>query len=337
MGILVTGGTGFVGSHTVVALIEAGRQVHIVDDLSNSSAVVIDRIDAITGTRPGFTRLDVRDTAAVRTVLDAEQSDALIHFAAHKHVAESVEKPLEYYDNNLGSLTSVLRAARDSGLRKIVFSSSGSVYGNATRMPIPEDEPHRPTNPYSTTKSWGERILEDLCAQDPSWSVLALRYFNPAGAHPSGLIGEDPTGLRTNLLPVLLDVAAGATAELVVHGTDFDTPDGSGVRDYVHVMDVARAHVTALDRLADRSGFGATNIGRGEGVSVLQLADAVERATGRTIPRRFGPRRPGDVAALYGDTAQAARELGLTGYASLDELCADAWRWRCANPHGYAT
>jgi UDP-glucose 4-epimerase len=335
MAVLVTGGTGFVGSATVVALIEAGHRVHVVDDLTNSSDAVLDRIEVVTGIRPGFTLLDVRDRERLRRTMVDHDVTSIIHFAAHKHVGESMERPFEYYDNNLGGLAAVVDVARRLDVRTVVFSSSGSVYGDADRLPIPEAAPHRPTNPYSTTKSVSERILRDLCRVEADWSVMALRYFNPAGAHPSGLIGEDPTGLLSNLLPVCLHVAVGNLPHLTVLGDDFDTVDGTGVRDYVHVSDVARAHVVALEHLADRRGFSAYNIGRGEGVSVLQVVDAVERASGRAVPIVRGARRPGDVAALYADTSCAARILGLTDYQDLDAICADAWRWQSRNPKGY--
>ena len=335
MTVLVTGGTGFVGSATVVALIEAGHRVHVVDDLSNSSDAVLDRIEQVTGTRPGFTMLDVRDRAGLRAVMVEQDISSIIHFAAFKHVGESVQRPFEYYDNNLGGLTAVVDVARATGVRTLVFSSSGSVYGDADRLPIPESAPHRPTNPYSTTKSVSEQILRELCHVDPGWAVMALRYFNPAGAHPSGLIGEDPTGLLSNLLPVCLHVAVGNLPELTILGDDFDTVDGTGVRDYVHVSDVARAHVVALERLRGGGGFSAYNIGRGEGVSVLEVVAAVERASGRRVPVVRGRRRPGDVAALYADTARAAVDLGLTRYQDLDAICADAWRWQSLHPKGY--
>jgi UDP-glucose 4-epimerase len=333
--VLVTGGTGYIGSHQVVVLLDAGHDVHVVDDLSNSSIEVVDRIAALTGRRPGFSPLDLRRHDELLDVLRHVEPQCIIHFAASKHVGESMASPLDYYDNNLRSLLGLLTAARTAGVRKIVYSSSGSVYGNATRMPIPEDEPHRPTNPYSASKSIGERMLEDLCRADAEWRVVALRYFNPAGAHPSGLIGEDPTGALSNLLPVLMHVAVGNLSGVTIFGDDFDTPDGFGVRDYVHVDDVARAHLAALHVLDESTGFRAFNIGRGQGVSVLELIRTVERVTGRPIPRTIGPRRPGDVAALYADTRRAATELGLDRYADLETICADAWRWQVNNPKGY--
>jgi UDP-glucose 4-epimerase len=328
--VLVTGGTGFIGSHQVVALAEVGHQAIVLDDLSNSSQSVVARLEQLTEASVPFVHLDLRDRLGLARAFDHYQPDAVIHFAARKHVPESVEIPFTYYDVNLGGLLALVEVMGSRGVRRLVFSSSGSVYGDSSRLPIPEDEPHRPTNPYSTTKSVGERVLADVCAADRTWSVMALRYFNPAGAHQSGLIGEDPTGPVSNLLPVLMQVATGARTELVVHGDDFDTPDGTGVRDYVHVMDVARAHLRALEHLAGRTGFDALNVGRGEGVSVLDLLGAVQEVTGRPLPRRLGPRRPGDVAALYADTTRARTELGLERYADLHQICADAWRWQSA-------
>ena len=335
MHVLVTGGTGFIGSHQVVALASAGHRPIVIDNFSNSSPSVLSRLEQLTGGPLVFSQVDVRDRDSLRAVIEQHRPEAVIHFAGRKHVPESVDKPLEYYDVNVGGLIALLDVMGQTDVRSLVFSSSGSVYGSASRLPIPEDEPHRPTNPYSMTKSIGERILADLCRADPSWSVTALRYFNPAGAHPSGLIGEDPTGPVSNLLPALMAVADGATPELVVHGVDFDTVDGSGVRDYVHVVDVAEAHVAALDRLHGQPGFRALNIGRGEGVSVLQMVDAVQRVTNVTIPVRLGPRRPGDVAALYADTTAASRVLGPDRYADLLQICTDAWRWRSSHPSIY--
>lgn len=332
--VLVTGGAGFIGSHQVVALAEAGHEPLVIDDLSNSDRRVMTQLEKMTGRVVPFGHFDVRDRDALRFFLKEEQAEAVMHFAAKKHVWESVDDPIRYYDVNLGALTSLLDVMSDVGLRNLIFSSSGSVYGIADRLPIPEDEPLRPTNPYSATKAWGERILRDVCEADPRWSVIALRYFNPAGAHPSGLLGENPTDPRSNLLPVLMAVASGELQELLINGVDFDTVDGSGVRDYVHVMDVARAHVSALERVTNKHGFEAFNIGRGHGVSVFQLIAAVEQVTGVAIPRRIAPRRPGDVAALYADTSLASQHLGCVEYADLDAICADAWRWQRANRTG---
>ncbi len=341
MRVLVTGGTGFVGSHQVVGLLDHDYQVCIIDNLTNSLPAVLDRIEELTGQRPGFHRIDVRDTEAVRQVIEQFRPDAVMHFAGMKHVGESTTIPREYYDANVGGLLSLLKAAGPTPLRRLVFSSSGSVYGETTDLPIVESHPHHPSNPYSSTKSMAERILADLCRTDEGWSAVALRYFNPAGAHPSGRLGEWCLGPPSNLLPRLIEAAIGPDGVVEIHGDDFDTGDGTGVRDYVHVSDVARAHLAALDRMdhpdfsPDR--FEAVNIGRGLGVSVLELIEAVEQASGRTLTRRVGPRRPGDVSALYGDTTLAAKRLGMTDYRPLDEICVDAWRFRIDNPNGYQT
>ncbi len=336
MRVLVTGGCGFIGSHQVVELLEAGHHVVIIDNESNShGSVVVDRIEKITRQRPDYTRGDVRDAGLVARLLRDSGSEAIIHFAAFKHVAESVERPLAYYRNNIDGLASVLEAASSVGVKKLVFSSSGSVYGNANILPIPETAPHRPTNPYSATKSIGEQMLNDLCKSDPEWAVVALRYFNPAGAHPSGLLGEDPTGLLSNLLPILMHAAVGNLPGIKITGDDYPTPDGTGVRDYIHVVDVAIAHLRALGVLCSRSGFEAINIGRGVGISVRELHAAAEAATGRAIPVERQGRRPGDVAALYGDTNRATELLGPIRYRDAFEICADAWRWQTMNPNGF--
>lgn len=335
MHVLVTGGCGFIGSHQAVALLEAGHDVTIVDDLSNSNAAVLERITKITSRTATFVECDVRDTASLTDLMTESGVDSVIHFAAFKHVRESMQKPIEYFANNIEGLTSVLQAAEESGVRKIVFSSSGSIYGDADTLPIPETAEPRPTNPYSRTKAFGERICEDLCSSDPSFSITALRYFNPAGAHPSGEIGEDPTGLLSNLLPILMHVAVGNLDEVAIFGDDFDTPDGTGVRDYVHVMDVAESHLTALEQMGGGDGFRTYNIGRGDGVSVLQLIEAVEKVSGVSIKRTVKDRGAGDVAALYGDTRLAAQELGFSNYRTLEEICTDAWRWQSNNPTGY--
>jgi UDP-glucose 4-epimerase len=335
MHVLVTGGCGFIGSHQAVALLDAGHQVTIVDNLSNSRAAVLDRIAKITSASVEFVEADVRDNETMSSLMSESGIDSVIHFAAYKHVRESMTKPIDYFANNIEGLTSTLQAATQAGIRKFVFSSSGSIYGDADALPIPESAELRPTNPYSRTKAFGERICQDLCASDPTFSITALRYFNPAGAHPSGDIGEDPTGLLSNLLPILMHVAVGNLAEVSIFGDDFDTPDGTGVRDYVHVMDVAESHLTALEQMDGGDGFKAYNIGRGEGVSVLQLIDAVEQVTGVAISRIVKERGPGDVAALYGNTELAATELGFSNYRTIDEICADAWRWQSQNPSGY--
>lgn len=328
MTVLVTGGTGYIGSHQVAALAEAGENVVIVDNGSNSNVEhVLDHLALLLGTRPACETFDATDTSRlVQVMTDYEVTD-VIHFAAMKDLRESVEIPLAYYQNNLGVLHSVIEACNTVDVRRLVFSSSGSVYGDAQQLPIPEHAPLCPTNPYSSTKSISESILADICQADDRWSVLALRYFNPAGAHSSGLIGEAPTRRRTNLMLTLLDVATGHLDSVDVMGDDFDTPDGTGVRDYVHVMDVAEAHVAGLHHLRRSTGFEAVNIGRGVGVSVRELIAAVEAVTGRTITYQVQDRRPGDVAALVGSTERAASLLDLPAPRDLETIVADAWRW----------
>lgn len=333
MRVLVTGGAGFVGSHQAVALLSAGHDVCIVDDLSNADRSVIGRIGKAAKTDPPtFVNASVLETSVVSDTLTDFAADAVIHFAAFKHVWESTERPVAYFHNNLAGLTSVLSACDAANVRKLVFSSSGSVYGETTRLPIIEDEPHRPTNPYSTTKSIGERILHDVCEHDDRWSVTALRYFNPAGAHPSGLLGESPTAPPTNLLPALLRSATRPEPVAQVHGSDYATADGSGVRDYVHVMDVAEQHVRALDIMESSAGFSALNIGRGVGVSVFEMITAVEAASRCQFDIQVGPRRAGDVSALYADTESARRTLGDFDYQNLDKICEDGWRWESQHP-----
>ncbi len=328
MAILLSGGCGFIGSHQAVILLEAGHEVVVVDDLSNARASVVDRIAHIAGRRPEFFELDVRDTEALARIMVSTGCDSIIHFAGLKHVAESMERAVDYLDVNVGGLTSVLRAADTAGARRLIFSSSGSIYGPATEIPIPEHAPIQPTNPYSRSKAICEEILSTVCAVDPGWSVMSLRYFNPAGAHPSGLIGEDPTHLISNIVPVVMETATGDRDAVPVYGTDFDTPDGTAIRDYIHVMDVVEAHAGALDLLSDNPGFEALNIGRGEGVSVRQLIAAAEKALDRSIPFTEGPRRPGDVAALVAATELSRKRLGHTEFRTVDEIFGDAWRFR---------
>ena len=315
---MVTGGCGFIGSHQAVNLLDAGHEVVIVDDLSNSSDSVLERIAALAGRAPGFHHLDVRDTAAMAGLLRRHGVDAIIHFAGRKHVAESVAEPLGYFDVNVAGLLSVLNAADQVGVRRLIFSSSGSVYGHAPVFPIPETVEPAPTNPYSLSKATCERLLASLCQADPRWSVVALRYFNPAGAHPSGLIGEEST-IVSNIVPVVMAVAAGDRPELVLHGVDLPTPDGTAVRDYIHVVDVAEAHRRALGLLLDDgtgtgTGYEVLNIGRGVGVSLREVIAATEAVIGRRLAVLSGEPRPGDVPALYGDTTLATKRLGLDSY-----------------------
>lgn len=326
--VLLTGGCGFIGSHQAVTLIEAGHDVVLVDDLTNARASVVDSIETITGMRPEFHHLDVRDSEGLSKVLVETGCEAIIHFAGLKHVSESMERAFDYLDVNVAGMTSLLQAANRAGVKKLIFSSSGSIYGNADRVPIDEDTPPRPTNPYSHSKWICEQMLERVCAVEPDWAVISLRYFNPAGAHPSGLIGEDPTHLISNIVPVLMETATGSMDAIPVFGDDFDTEDGTAVRDYVHVMDVARAHAAALDLLEGWTGYEALNIGRGEGVSVRQLIRAAERAIDRPLPTEERPRRAGDVAALVAATDRSRERLGFDDYQPVDDILRDAWRFR---------
>ena len=337
MRILVTGGAGFIGSHTVVELQQAGHEAVIYDNLCNASAVVVDRIEAITGARPAFVQGDIRDEAALDAVFaDFGPIDCVIHFAGLKAVGESVQKPLEYYDNNVNGTLCLLRAMRRAGCKNIVFSSSATVYGTPDACPIPETQPKHPaTNPYGRTKGQIEDILADVQHAQGDWNVVLLRYFNPIGAHVSGTMGEDPTGIPNNLMPYITQVAIGKLEQLGVFGDDYDTPDGSGVRDYVHVVDLARGHVAALKALKEQGGVSIYNLGTGKGTSVLELVHAFEEATGVSIPYAIKPRRAGDIAACWADCSKAQRELGWNAQYDIKRMCADSWRWQQANPNGY--
>lgn len=324
MRILVTGGTGYIGSHTAVALLEAGHDLVVLDNLANSSAGMVDRIAAIAGRKPAFVQGDIRDRGLLVNLFQAHAIEAVIHFAALKAVGESWRLPLEYYDNNVGGSIALLEVMRDAGVARFVFSSSATVYGEASTPPINEEAPCVPCNPYARTKRMVEEIVGDL---DPGFSSVVLRYFNPAGAHPSGLIGEAPHGVPNNLFPYVADVAAGVRPHLVVFGNDYATPDGTGVRDYIHVQDLAQAHVAAVER----TGAGARevlNIGTGRGYSVLEVVAAFEAACGARIPVRFGPRRAGDVASCYADPSHARATLDWSAVRGLAQMCEDAWRWR---------
>jgi UDP-glucose 4-epimerase len=327
--ILVTGGTGYIGSHAVVELMNAGFEVCIVDNLGNSKASVLDRIERIVGRRPRFARIDIRDRAGLREVFARQAFDAVIHFAGLKAVGESVAQPLRYYENNVGGSLVLFQTMAEAGVKTVVFSSSATVYGDAHAVPIREDFPLQATNPYGRSKLVIEELLRDVAKADPSWRVALLRYFNPVGAHASGLIGEDPSGIPNNLMPYVAQVAVGRLQELSVFGGDYPTPDGTGVRDYIHVVDVALGHVAALSTLARRpAGVLTVNLGTGRGHSVLEMVRAFEQASARPIPYRLVARRPGDVAVCYADPTLARQELGWQAQRGIDAMCADAWRWQ---------
>ncbi|HEY2256970.1 MAG TPA: UDP-glucose 4-epimerase GalE [Variovorax sp.] len=334
--ILVTGGTGFIGSHTCVALAEAGYTPVILDNLGNSDARVISRLARITGHAPRLIEGDVRDRALLDRIFGEQPIAGVIHFAGLKAVGDSVADPIGYYDNNVHGSLVLAAAMQAAGVRTLVFSSSATVYGDPDRSPIPEDAALRPANPYGRSKLMVEQALADLQRSDARWRVALLRYFNPVGAHESGLIGEHPQGKPNNLMPFVCQVAVGLRAKLAIHGGDYPTPDGTGVRDYVHVMDLAEGHVAALRHAEQQPGLLTLNLGTGHGASVLDVVAAFERASGRAIAREIGPRRPGDVPAYWGDPALAQATLGWRARRGLDQMCADSWRWQQANPRGYA-
>ncbi len=336
MAILVTGGTGFIGSHTVVELLQSGYDVVIADNLYNSKAMVVDRIEAITGMRPRFYELDVCDKAALDALFDKEKIDAVIHFAGYKAVGESTQKPIEYYENNLGSTLTLCKSMREHGCFKIVFSSSATVYGDPAFVPITEECPKGiTTNPYGETKSMQERILTDIWKADNRWKVMLLRYFNPIGAHESGMIGEDPKGIPNNLLPYVAQVATGKLEKVHVFGNDYDTPDGTGIRDYIHVVDLAKGHVKAIEGMEKLDGVNVFNLGTGHGYSVLDIIKAFSKACGRDLPYVIDPRRPGDIAVCYSDPKKAQEVLGWTAEKTLEDMCRDGWKWQSSNPEGY--
>ena len=336
MNILVTGGAGFIGSHTIVELQQAGHAAIAYDNLCNASPIVFDRIKAITGQDVEFINGDIRDSAKMHEVFATHDIDCVIHFAGLKAVGESVVKPIEYYDNNVGGTVKLLEAMRDAGCKNIIFSSSATVYGTPEKLPLTEDMPKgQTTNPYGRTKSIIEDILADIQVAYPSMNVVLLRYFNPIGAHPSGTMGEDPAGIPNNLMPYITQVAVGKLEQLGVFGDDYDTPDGSGVRDYIHVMDLASGHVAALGAIKPEGGLHIYNLGTGKGTSVLELVHAFQNATGVIVPYAIKPRRAGDIDACYADCSKAANELGWKARYGIDEMCADSWRWQQANPNGY--
>ena len=335
MSVLVTGGMGYIGSHTTVELLKAGKDVIIIDNLCNSSIVVKDRIKEITGKEVKFYNVDLADKEAVEKVFEENSIESVIDFAALKAVGESVKNPLEYYMNNMVSFLVLLDIMKKNNVKNLVFSSSATVYGDAKTMPILESFPLTATNPYGRTKLMAEEILKDLAASDSSWNIAILRYFNPIGAHESGIIGEDPNGIPDNLMPYITKVAVGELKELSVFGNDYDTIDGTGVRDYIHVVDIAIGHIRALEKLETNSGLVTYNLGTGNGFSVLQLVKAFSKASGKEIPYKIAPRRAGDVAICYADPSKANRELNWKAEKSLEQMCEDSWRWQKNNPKGY--
>jgi len=333
--ILLTGATGYIGSHTWLALQAAGLSVIGLDDFSNSSPEVLKRLQRLSGQVPVFERVSVCDAAAMQSLFQRHRIDAVVHFAAFKAVGESTRQPLAYYANNIGGLLTTTQAMVDAGCLRFVFSSSATVYGDPQQLPITEDSPLSATNPYGQTKLIGETVLRDLGAAQAGWQTACLRYFNPVGAHDSGLIGEDPRGTPNNLMPYVAQVAIGRRPRLQVFGNDYDTPDGTGVRDYIHVSDLAEGHVAALRRLLDSPGSLTVNLGTGRGYSVLELVRAYARASGRDVPYDVVARRPGDVAACYADPALARTLLGWQARHDLDRMCVDSWRWQTSNPQGF--
>ncbi|SNG38824.1 UDP-glucose 4-epimerase [Streptococcus pneumoniae] len=335
MAILVTGGAGYIGSHTVVELLNLGKEVIIVDNLSNSSILVLDRIEAITGIRPVFYELDVCDKQALRKVFEQESIDAAIHFAGYKAVGESVQKPVMYYKNNIMSTLALVEVMSEFNVKKIVFSSSATVYGINNQSPLIETMQTSATNPYGYTKVMLEQILKDVHVADSEWSIALLRYFNPIGAHESGLIGEDPSGIPNNLMPYIAQVAVGKLSELSVFGNDYDTLDGTGVRDYIHVVDLAIGHIKALEKVSEKTDVYIYKLGSGEGTSVLQLVNTFESVNKIPIPYKIVPRRSGDVATCYANADKAYKELNWRTTKSIEDMCRDTWNWQSKNPNGY--
>jgi UDP-glucose 4-epimerase len=334
--ILITGGAGYIGSHACVEFLNAGYDIVVLDNLCNSSAKSLDRVRELTGLDFPFIEGDIRDRGMLDKLFRDHDIDAVIHFAGLKSVGESVEKPLFYYDNNLAGSVTLFEAMQAAGVKTVVFSSSATVYGDPASVPIREDFPvGGTTNPYGTSKLFIEKILQDVAIADPSWKIALLRYFNPVGAHKSGRIGEDPRGIPNNLMPYISQVAVGRREHLNVFGNDYPTPDGTGVRDYIHVVDLAVGHVKAVEKLDDGPGVRIWNLGTGCGYSVVDMAKAFEKASGRPVPYRFAPRRAGDIAQCYADPAKAERELGWKAQRGLEEMCEDTWRWQSMNPDGF--
>ena len=337
MPILVSGGAGYIGSHTCIELMAAGHEILVADNFYNSCQEALNRVEQISGKKVPFVNIDLCDAARVDELFDAHpEIDAVIHFAAYKAVGESVSKPLEYYTNNLVSCLNVLNSMRRHGVKNFVFSSSATVYGDPASMPIREDFPvGAATNPYGATKVMNEQILKDLCKADPTMNVALLRYFNPIGAHESGLIGEDPNGIPNNLVPYIAKVAVGKLEKVHVFGNDYNTPDGTGVRDYIHVVDLARGHVAALKKLSTNCGLFICNLGTGHGYSVLDVIKAYSKACGKELPYVIDPRRPGDIAECYADPTKAREELGWEAQYGIEEMCASSYKWQSMNPNGY--
>lgn len=337
MTVLVTGGAGYIGSHTCVELLELGMDVVVIDNLVNSSAKSLERVQEITGKSLAFYQEDVRNRAALDRIFEKHGIDCAIHFAGLKAVGESVAMPLEYYDNNLFSTVTLCEAMRDHGVKNIVFSSSATVYTGGDEMPLRESSPTGMcTNPYGWTKYMSEQIMRDMAFADHDWSVVLLRYFNPIGAHPSGLIGEDPRGIPNNLLPYISQVAIGRRDHLTVYGNDYDTPDGTGVRDYIHVVDLARGHAAAIKYMVGHRGESVFNLGTGHGCSVLEMVKTFERVNGVSVPYTIAERRPGDLATVYASPDKSAELLGWRAEYGLEEMCRDTWNWQLKNPSGYA-
>jgi len=335
MAILVTGGAGYIGSHTVLELLEAGYKVIVIDNLSNSSEQSLIRVAHITGRKPIFYQFNLLNKQAVNEVFARHQIDAVIHFAGFKSVGESVANPIKYYHNNLNSTFFLCDVMAKHGVKNFVFSSSATVYGEPEKVPITEDFPISAQNPYGQTKLMSELILRDVHTADPEWNIALLRYFNPIGAHYSGMIGEDPNGIPSNLLPYISQVAVGKLDQLSIFGDDYPTPDGTGVRDYIHVVDLAKGHIKALEKLDKNPGVVTFNLGTGKGSSVLEMVKAFEKASGVDIPYKIAPRRPGDSAECYADPSHAEKELNWKTEYDIDRMCEDAWRWQSNNPNGY--
>ena len=334
--LLLTGGAGYIGSHACVQFLNAGYEVVVLDNLSNASAVALERVATISGRAVSFVEGDIRDAELLSRLFSEHPVAAVVHFAGLKAVGESVSEPLRYYHNNVYGTTVLLQAMQAAGVFQLVFSSSATVYGEPTTMPIHEECPlGEPTNPYGRSKLMIEQMLMDLCRSDARWQVASLRYFNPVGAHESGLIGEDPNDIPNNLLPYISQVAIGRLAQLSVYGQDYPTPDGTGVRDYIHVMDLVDGHLAALQTLQGLAGFHAWNLGTGQGYSVLEMVAAFEAASGKPVPYAVVPRRPGDIAVCYADPSKAQQELGWAAHRDLPTMMADAWRWQRNNPNGY--